>query len=246
MISIITATYNRGNVLRHALNSVDSQTYSDYEHLIQDGGSSDDTLETLSEIQNPRRLVENAPDKGIYDALNRAFKRSSGDVVGVLHSDDFFANDYVLEKVALAFSDPAIDAVYGDLQYVAKENTQKVIRNWVSGAFFPGRLHLGWMPPHPALFLRRRVIERWGGYDLSYSIAADYDAILRYFSKPDFSAVYIPEVLVKMRVGGESNRSLERVLNKSYEDFKALRKNKIPWTRALLLKNLSKIKQFIK
>lgn len=137
-----------------------------------------------------------------------------------------------------------MDAVYGDLDYVAKADTDRVIRHWQSGEYHPARLAWGWMPPHPALFLRRSVIEQWGGYDTRFRIAADYDAILRYFVKGNIRAAYIPRVLVKMRLGGESNRSLARIWRKSYEDYQALRRNDVGGLGALAWKNLSKLGQF--
>ena len=161
-----------------------------------------------------------------------------------MHSDDFYADDHVLESIAMAFADPAVDGVYGDLDYVAKSDPTKVIRHWRSGEYQRDRLPRGWMPPHPTLFLRRSVIEKWGGFDTRFRIAADYDAMLRYLWQGHIRLAYIPEVLVKMRVGGESNRSLSRVMRKSYEDYLALRRNGVGGMGALVLKNSQKIPQF--
>lgn len=137
-----------------------------------------------------------------------------------------------------------VDAVYGDLDYASKDDTTRVVRHWKSGPYSRQRLAWGWMPPHPALFLRRGVVERWGAYDTSYRIAADYDSILRYFGKGGIQPAYLPRVLVKMRVGGESNRSLERIVRKSREDYRALRTNGVGGLGALAWKNLSKLGQF--
>jgi hypothetical protein len=161
-----------------------------------------------------------------------------------MHSDDFYADAHVLEKVAQAFADPAVDGVYGDLDYVARDAPQRVIRHWRSGAYDPRSLGRGWMPPHPTLFLRRAVIEQWGGFDTRFRIAADYEAILRYLGRGQIRLAYVPEVLIKMRVGGESNRSLARVVRKSLEDYRALRENKVGGIGALAWKNLSKLPQF--
>jgi len=146
--------------------------------------------------------------------------------------------------VASAFADPEVDLVYGDLDYVAKDDTSRTIRRWKSGEYHRSKLAWGWMPPHPTLYLRRSVIERFGGFDTSFRIAADYDAILRYFGRGQARAVYIPRVLVKMRVGGESNRSLPKIFLKTREDYKALRRNGIGGIGALVWKNLSKLYQF--
>lgn len=210
-----------------------------------DAGSNDGTISIIEDLADARTILRSGLDQGIYDALNKGKAAATGEVVGVLHSDDCFAAPSVLETVVQAFQDPSVDAVYGDLYYVGRDDPHRVIRNWRSGEFSPEALRWGWMPPHPALFLRRRVIEQYGLYDLSFRIAADYDAILRYFSQPGFRAVYVPEVFVKMRVGGESNRSLERVFVKSREDYRALRKNRVGGISALVAKNLRKVGQFL-
>lgn len=244
-ISIITAVWNRAATLGDALDSLGAQTHSDWEHVVQDGGSTDGTLDLLAARPDPRRSTVSEPDSGIYDALNRALARCRGEVIGLLHSDDFLAHPQVLENVARKFAETGADAVYGDLDYVSASDTTRVIRHWASGEYTPGKLRRGWMPPHPALFLRRSVIERFGGYDTSFRIAADYDTILRYFGTGGISAAYLPEVLVKMRVGGESNRSLGRIVRKSREDWRALQKNGIGGLGTLALKNFGKIGQFV-
>jgi glycosyltransferase len=190
------------------------------------------------------RLVSE-PDGGIYHALNKGMALASGDIIGLVHSDDFLAHEEVLARVAAAFADPAIDAVYGDLDYVAADDPTRVVRRWRSGAFDPGKLRRGWMPPHPALFIRRAVFETHGGYDTSYRIAADYEAILRWFGRGGVRAAYIPEVLVKMRLGGASNGSLGRILQKSREDYRALRSSGVGGLGALAFKNLGKLPQLI-
>ncbi|TNC52301.1 glycosyltransferase [Rubellimicrobium rubrum] len=244
LISIITAIYNRADTVGDAAQSLRAQTWTDYEHVIQDGGSTDGTLQVLDGLADERTRLQTGRDSGIYDALNRALARTTGEVVGLLHSDDLLAAPDILASVAQAFEDPSVDAVYGDLLYVSRSDPSKVIRTWASQPFHPALLRRGWMPPHPTLFLRRRVIERHGVYDTSYRIAADYDSILRYFGQPGFKAVHVPKVFVRMRVGGESNRSVERILRKSREDLRALRTNKAGGVGALVLKNTSKITQF--
>ena len=254
-ISIITAVFNRADSIAQAVESVQRQTHADVEHVVIDGASTDGTLEALRAFSGlPRRcaprndsisfVLVSEPDNGIYDALNKGFERASGEIIGVMHSDDFFADERVLARVVEAFADPEIDAVYGDLDYVAKTDTNRVIRHWKSGEYNPARLAWGWMPPPPTLFIRRRVFEQWGGFDTQFRIAADYDAILRYFGQGKIRAAYIPCVLVKMRVGGESNRSLAKIWLKSREDYLALRRNGVGGMGALMWKNLSKVRQF--
>ena len=244
-LSIITAVYNREATVAQAIASVAAQSHGNVEHLIIDGASTDGTLDAVRRLARPGMRVISEPDRGIYDALNKGIRAASGEVVGLVHSDDFFAHDRVLEKVAFAFATTGADAVYGDLDYVAAADTSKIIRHWKSGEFKPQRLARGWMPPHPTLFVRRDAMMRLGLYDTEYRIAADYEAILRWFGKGGLSLVYVPDVLVKMRVGGESNRSLERILRKSREDYRALRSNGVGGMRALAWKNLSKLPQFL-
>ncbi len=188
------------------------------------------------------------PDKGIYDALNKGIAHASGDVVGFLHADDLYAHPDVLAHVVATFkTDRTICAVYGDLQYVRKDNTAELVRHWKSSPFTPQRLAWGWMPPHPTLYVKREWYDRIGGLDTRYRIAADYFSILQLFSQPDFKSSYLPEVLVKMRLGGASNRSLKAIVRKSREDLDALHRAKVGaffGFGALIWKNLSKIRQF--
>ncbi|MBM1817355.1 glycosyltransferase family 2 protein [Pseudosulfitobacter pseudonitzschiae] len=244
-ISIVTAVYNRASTIAQAITSVQSQSYDNVEHILQDGGSSDGSLEIINKLSNPYTHVVSAPDRGIYDAINKGISRATGEVVGLMHSDDYFASDAVLAKVAAAFQQSDIDGVYGDLDYVSASDTSRIIRCWKSGDLTPAKLRRGWMPPHPTLYLRRSVFELFGKYDTSYTISADYDAMLRWLWIHQIKLSYIPEVMVKMRVGGESNRSLDHILRKSREDYRALRKNGVGGAWALGLKNARKISQFI-
>ena len=244
-ISIVTAVYNREETIAQAIKSVQSQTYGDVEHILQDGGSTDGTLQIIDELADPNTHVISKPDGGIYDAINKGISRAAGDVVGLMHSDDYFATDEVLTKVAAAFAGSDIDGVYGDLDYVSASDPNRVIRHWASGEMMRIKLKRGWMPPHPTLYLRRTVFERFGDYDTSFTISADYDAMLRWLWTGQIKLAYIPEVMVKMRIGGESNRSLERILRKSREDYRALRENGVGGIWTLGLKNIRKIGQFL-
>lgn len=245
-ISIITAVYNRQSTIADAMRSLQAQRIADLEHVIQDGGSTDGTVDLVHSLADARTRIESDRDTGIYDALNKGIARATGDVIGLLHSDDLFAHDQVLARVAEAFDRGDIDGVYGDLEYVAKDDPSRVIRYWQSEPYRPALLKRGWMPPHPTLFLRREVFEQHGVYDTSFRIAADYDAMLRWLTKGQLRLAYIPEVLVKMRVGGESNRSLGRILKKSSEDYRALRRNGVGGVGTLAAKNLSKLPQFLR
>ncbi|TRD11415.1 glycosyltransferase [Erythrobacter insulae] len=243
-ISVVTAVYNRADTVRAAIESVQAQSYSNIEHVIQDGGSKDGTLDVVHSASNAQTVVFSERDNGIYDAINRGIANTSGDVIGLMHSDDMFAGPDVLAKVAAAFQDSSMDGVYGDLQYVASDDPSRIIRHWRSKGYSPAKLKQGWMPPHPTLYLRRHVFDANGLYDTKLQIAADYDAMLRYLVHGKISLAYIPEVLVKMRVGGESNRSLERILQKSREDLTAIRRNGVGGIDVLVQKNLRKVGQF--
>lgn len=243
-VSIITTVLNRAGTIGQAIESVHAQSHPDVEHVIQDGGSTDGTLDKIQRIANGNARLKSEPDTGIYDAINRGIARATGDVIGLMHSDDFYAHDRVLEKVAAAMSDPTVQGVYGDLDYVSASDQTRVVRHWKSGDFTLSKLKRGWMPPHPTLYLRREVFETWGLYDTSLRIAADYEAMLRYLVTGQVKLAYIPEVLVKMRVGGESNRSLGRILRKSSEDLRAMRRHRVGGLGTLAMKNFQKLQQF--
>ena len=169
----------------------------------------------------------------------------SGDIIGFLHADDVLADKSVLSSIANAFKDPAVDAVYGDLIYVREYDLNAAVRYWRPGFFTKRKLNWGWMPPHPALYLRREVYERIGQFDTCYKVASDYDYILKVFTSPNFKSIYLPKVLVRMRMGGLSNGSLPMILRKSLEDYQALRRNKVGGLGALIYKNISKLTQFL-
>ncbi|APG60421.1 glycosyltransferase family 2 protein [Christiangramia salexigens] len=245
-ISIITATYNSAQNISSALNSISSQTYKDLELIVIDGASSDNTVELISNNFSGELKIISEKDKGIYDALNKGIQLASGDIIGFVHSDDFLASDSILSTIAEAFNETNADGVYGDLQYVDKENPEKVIRYWESQQFKPELLNRGWMPAHPTLFLKKEVYQKHGLFDLFYKIAADYDMMLRIFKDPELNFKYVPEVFTKMRVGGASNRSIANIKLKSIEDLKALKVNNVQYPyKALFLKNFSKLEQFV-
>ena len=243
-ISIVTAVYNRAGTIEDALASLRAQTRPVHQHVIQDGGSTDGTLDLVRRLEGPETALVSERDGGIYDAINRGIRRATGDVIGLLHSDDFFASDDVLEAVASSFR-PDVDGVYGDLDYVSAEDPSRIIRRWRSGPYTPRKLRRGWMPPHPTLFLRRQVFETHGLYDPVLRIAADYDAMLRWMIAGRIRLAYVPTVFTRMRVGGASNRSLANVMRKSREDYIAIRRNGAGGFGTLALENVSKLHQFL-
>ena len=182
-------------------------------------------METIqSALGGQYSTLVSEPDRGIYDALNKGIKLATGDVIGLLHSDDIYFDENVLAKVAKLFDEKEVDSVYGDLIYVDEEDTSKVFRYWKAGEFNEKSICKGWMPPHPAFFVRKNIYDLYGLYDTTLKIASDYDLILRFLGKHKISTAYLPEVLVKMRWGGKSNRSLKNIIKKSYEDYRALKK----------------------
>lgn len=245
-VTVITAVFNNRETIANAIDSVLMQLGVDFELVVIDGASTDGTLNVLRNYVDGISVLVSERDGGIYQALNKGVSLAGGDIVGFLHSDDMFADRSVLARIVAAFSDPHIDAVYGDLLYVCKNDPAKVVRHWRAGEYSRARLGWGWMPPHPTFYVRRAVYQRLGGFDVSYQIAADYDCMLRFLGQRGVRVAYIPEVLVKMRVGGASNRSLGNIIRKSIEDYRALRSNGIGGVGALAWKNLSKLTQFIR
>jgi glycosyltransferase involved in cell wall biosynthesis len=243
--SIITAVRNRADTIASTMASVQGQSWGNVEHIVVDGGSTDGTLAVLEQYRSGIARLIGGPDAGAYDAMNKGLRHAMGDVVGFMHSDDEYASPDVLATVAKAFEDPAVGAVYGDLVYVSRRDPSHVVRYWRAGAYSRAKLARGWMPPHPTLYVRRELYERFGGFDTRFRIAADYDYMLRLLWKHGIGLAYIPQVLVRMRTGGISNRSLFTLLQKSFEDFTALRQNQLGGVKALLLKNMTKLPQFV-
>lgn len=254
-ISIITATWNSEASIADTQRSLAEQDYprDQIEWIVVDGASADHTLEHIKagEFQ-PDKLISES-DNGIYDALNKGVAMATGDVVGFLHADDFLASPGVLNRISCALVNSGAEALYGDLQYVRllEDGEFNVVRHWESGVYYPRKLRWGWMPPHPTLYLKREIYERAkldnGEYfDTSYSCAADYDFMMRLFSKYEIEPAYLRMVLVKMRIGGVSNRSLKHIATKSTEDWRAIRQNKVGHLHTLAWKNLGKLGQFIK
>lgn len=248
LISIVTATWNCEKTINDCLQSVASQSWVHREHVVIDGASRDGTVALLELHRSQLAVLLSEPDKGIYDALNKGIARCSGDVIGFLHADDLYAHEDVLSDIAKVFVDPSVCAVYGDLQYVKQQDTSHIVRHWQSNPFSARRLAWGWMPPHPTLYVRRDWYQKIDGFDTRYRIAADYFSILQLFSQPEFKAVYLPKIMVKMRLGGASNRSFKNIFRKSKEDLDALQRSGVGvlggWG-ALVWKNLSKVRQFV-
>ena len=246
-ISIITICYNSAETIEDTLRSVTSQDYADVEYVIVDGASKDNTLEIVNRYRDKITTVISEKDKGLYDALNKGIAVCTGDVIGILHSDDIYASSSVLSRVMKEFTDPAVDGAYGDLHYVDRENTDKIIRNWKSGPYREGLFLKGWMPPHPTFFVRRELYQKFGVFTTELRSSADYELMLRFIHKNKIQLSYIPEVLVKMRVGGKSNVSWKNRIRANREDRQAWKMNGLkPGLFTLIRKPLSKIFQFLR
>ena len=242
-ISVVTAVFNNHEMIGAALDSVLSQSHPHVEVIVIDGMSTDGTRAVLEGYSNRLNVYVSEPDGGIYHALNKGIGLATGDVLGFMHSDDEFADSRALERVANAFEDESVEAVYGDLVYVRKDDVNRVVRRWVAGAHHKGLLSRGWMPPHPTFYVRREVYQRLGRFDTNFVIAADYDCMVRFFCA-DIKTAYVPHVQVRMRMGGASNRSLRNIVRKSLEDYTILRRNRVGGIVALFWKNASKLPQF--
>ena len=256
-MSIITAVRNAAGTVSSCLESVAGQTVS-AEHVIVDGGSTDGTLELLRGWKGHRLSIVSEPDGGIYDAMNKGIGRVTGEVVGVLNADDWYASDRVIEQVREAMLEPGVEACYGDLVYVKGEavgrekaegrrekGTERVTRYWRAGEGTARSFYWGWMPPHPTFFVRRTVYERYGGFRLDLGSAADYEFMLRVMVKHRIRTVYIPRVLVRMRVGGVSNVTVGNRVRANRMDREAWRVSGLrpyPWT--LWMKPLRKVPQW--
>jgi glycosyltransferase involved in cell wall biosynthesis len=243
--SIITASFNNQSTIKETIESVLSQSYPSIEYIIIDGNSTDHTRQIIESYSGKISKYLSEPDKGIYDALNKGIALASGDIIGFLHADDTYSNSGILAKVASEFTQSHhLWAVYGDLQFVSQKDPSNVIRSWTSQPFNISLLAKGWMPPHPTLFLKKDIYQQFGIFNTNYKIAADYDFILRIFSQPGFTAKYLPEVLIKMRMGGVSTGNIKNLIRKSKEDYQILKRNKVGNLFTVIRKILSKLSQF--
>ncbi len=223
-ISVITVSYNSDTTIGETVASVAAQSHADVEYLVIDGASTDRTLDVLQVYRSQLAVLVTEPDTGIYDAMNKGIAHASGDVVGFLNADDFYAHDRVLECVAKCFTDdPMLEACYADLMYADQFDTSRTVRYWQSNPFAPGSFSRGWCPPHPTFFVRRSVYEFFGGFDLSYRIAADVELMMRFLEVHGLRVRYVPDVWVKMRMGGTTNKNLRNVWVQNQEVLRALK-----------------------
>lgn len=244
-VSIITVTYNSQSFLEQTICSVTEQSYANIEYIIVDGGSIDNTLSIIEKYRTRIHKFISEKDKGIYDALNKGIAMATGDIVGILHSDDFYTSKQVIAHVVEKIISEGTDALYADLNYVQQNNTQKIVRKWHSGKYKSGSFIYGWMPPHPTFFVKSEVYQKFGAFDLNFKTSADYELMLRFIHKHQISVSYLNECIVNMRVGGQSNVSVNNRILANIEDRKAWEVNGLtPHFYTLWLKPLRKISQF--
>ncbi|MFY7965555.1 MAG: glycosyltransferase family 2 protein [Chitinophagaceae bacterium] len=245
-ISIITATYNSAATVADTIASVANQSYQNIEHLIIDGLSKDNTLEVVKNSKH-NGPVFSEKDKGIYDAMNKGITKASGDVIGILNSDDFYASNDIIEQVAHLFATTNCDLLYGDLHFVHQNDTTKVKRKWISGNYKLRDFIYGWMPPHPTFFVRKEVYEKYGMFNMQLGSAADYELMLRFMYKHQLKTTYLNKVMVLFRVGGASTKNLNNRVKANINDRKAWVVNGLtPKWFTLHLKPIRKIKQFLR
>jgi len=227
-ISIITVCYNSGHYIKDAIESVLNQSYQNIEYIIIDGGSEDNTGSIVKKYREKIAVYISEKDNGIYDAMNKGISLSSGEYVCLLNSDDFYINNSIVEDIVQRFRLNPTDSLYADLIYVDNKDTGKQVRYWKSGEFFRGSFRKGWHPPHPTFIVKRSIYEQYGYFDLSYKLAADFELMLRFLEKNKISTQYFQQPIIKMRLGGATNKSLRNIYKQNIECYKAFKSNSIP------------------
>ena len=250
-ISVVTVTFNSGKTVRDTIESVLSQSYQDYDYIIVDGGSKDDTIDIVKEYLprfGGRMRYLSEPDNGMYDAMNKGIRMAEGDVVGIVNSDDFYHRDDIFQIVASAFeSDPDIQAIYGDVRFVHPDNLEKTVRYYSSARFRPSKFRWGWMPAHPSFFTYKGNFEKFGYYKTDYHIAADFDLLMRFLYIHHLPAKYIPEDFLKMRTGGRSTNGIKSNILLNREIVRSCKENGIYTNLPMLfLKYFVKVFELVK
>lgn len=247
-ISIITVTYNSASTIKDTLDSVNSQTYKDIEHIIIDGASSDNTLELVRKYGKRVTTIISEKDKGIYDAMNKGIKAATGEIIGILNSDDFLLEKNIIEKIAKTFEEnPDIDAVYSNLYYVKQNSPATKIRFWKSKDFKENSFYYGWHPPHPTLYVKKEVYNKYGLFNLKYPLAADFELMLRFFEKDKIKTKYIDIASVGMRLGGATSKNLSNIKRQNIEIIQAFKDNGLkPSPLYPLYRLIPKLTQYLK
>ncbi|MDA8805038.1 glycosyltransferase [Candidatus Pelagibacter bacterium] len=246
-VSIITVTLNSITTINDCINSVKEQKYNNIEHIIIDGGSTDGTLSLLESKKDQFAILVSELDKGIYDAMNKGINIATGDIIGFLNSDDFYVNENVISKIITLFKkNDSLEGCYSDLIYIDKFDITKTIRYWKSSEFRSGLFSKGWSPPHTTFFVRNSIYKKFGCFNLNYQISSDIDLMMRFLEIHRINVQYVPEIWIKMRMGGASNKSVRSIINQNLEVLNALAKNNLPSNFLIfsIFKIISRVKQF--
>jgi glycosyltransferase involved in cell wall biosynthesis len=244
-ITVITVCYNRKATIEKAIKSVLEQNYHNIEYIIIDGNSSDGTKEIIESYRDRISQYISEPDKGMYDAINKGLKLATGDIIGLMHSDDEFYDEKVLTKIAARFNyDPSIDGVYGDGVYVSNDKEERLIRNRIGGPFSLKKVKSGWLPLHPTVYLKKSIIDKYGLYNIDFKIASDTEFLLRYLYKFKIKMTYINAYIVKMRMGGMST-NVKRIFEVFYEDYKIYKYHGLAAFLVVLLKKSIALRQYL-
>lgn len=246
-ISIITVCYNSVATIEETIRSILSQDYPNIEYIIVDGLSTDGTLSVIQKYKDKISAVYCEKDKGVYDAMNKGIAKASGEIIGLLNSDDVYAHSSVISEVAQQFMQYPIDACYGDLIYFSSHRPDRIYRYWRSGQFSFGMFAKGWSPPHPTFFVKKSIYERYGNFNLNYSMGNDIELMMRFLEKHRIACAYLPEVLVKMRLGGISNQGMKAIIEQNKNILKAAKNLNIPISPMFFLirKILNRLSQLI-
>jgi glycosyltransferase involved in cell wall biosynthesis len=246
-VSIITIAWNSEQTIEDTIQSVLSQSYKNIEYIIIDGASTDGTMNIINRYKEQISTVISEPDKGIYDAMNKGVAAATGDFIGILNSDDYYNDTKVIADVAKRFEETQCDSLYADLVYVDRNDPDKVARYWKAGEYADGHFLKGWMPPHPTFFLQKSCYDKYGAYNTRLTSAADYELMLRYLHRYKISVEYLPRVITRMRLGGQSNITLKNRIHANKEDRLAWELNGLkPGSLTMIRKPLGKVRQFFK
>lgn len=246
-ISIITVVYNNEKTILDSINSVRNQSYKNIEHIFIDGGSVDNTLKIINENICDNYTIVSEKDNGLYDAMNKGIKIATGDIIGILNSDDVYNDFNIIEYIVNQFiSDPKLKILYGDLVYVKEDDINVQVRYWKSNNITINYFENGYVPAHPTLFITKDVYSSVGLFDLNFKLAADYEFILRLFKKHSFKSLYIPLLIVRMRLGGVSNKKYLNIFKQNIEILNAWKVNKFNVPFFFVFRRLFlKLKQFL-
>ena len=243
-VSIITSCFNREKTIAQAIESVLSQDYPNIEYIVVDGASKDNTLAIIKRYKGHISHIISEPDKGMYEGINKGIRAATGDIIGLLHSDDFLYSTNTISHIVERFKETQADFVYGNGLFVDFDNTDKVVRNWIGGKYSKWKVRHGWLPLHPTCYIRKACIDKWGLYDESYKIAADSDFLFRYLYEANLKVEYLNEYIVRMRMGGLSTDSKRRKMMWE-EDIRMYKSHGMPPTLTKLEKMAWKVPQFI-